>query len=78
MAIYFVSRTGNGSAPTTDPGTSGTWTGAYATYGAAVTAATTAGDSILISDEHYEDLGADTTYTYGADNIKVIVVDHMR
>jgi hypothetical protein len=76
VAIYFVSRTGNGSAPTTDPGTSGTWTGAYATYGAAVTAATTAGDSILISDEHYEDLSTDTTYTYGATNLKIIVVDH--
>jgi hypothetical protein len=76
MAIYFVSRTGNGSAPTTDPGTSGTWTGSYATYGAAVTAATTAGDSILISDEHYENLAADTTYTLGADNLKIIVVDH--
>jgi hypothetical protein len=76
MAVYFVSRTGNGSAPTTDPGTSGTWTGAYATYGAAVTAATTAGDSILISDEHYEDLAADTTYTLGATDLKIIVVDH--
>jgi hypothetical protein len=76
MAVYFVSRTGNGSAPTTDPGTSGTWTGSYATYGAAVTAATTAGDSILISDEHYEDLGADTAYTLGATNLKIIVVDH--
>ena len=76
MPTYFVSRTGNGSAPTTDPGTSGTWTGAYATFGAAVTAATTAGDSILISDEHYEDLSVDTTYTYGATNLKIIVVDH--
>ena len=76
MATYFVSKDGNGSGPTTDPGNSGAWTSAYATYGAAVTAATTAGDIIKISDEHFENLGADTTYTYSATNIKVICVDH--
>ena len=75
MATYFVHSGGSGATPTTDPGTSGTWTGAYATLGAAVTAATTAGDIIKVSDEHLEALSTSTTYTIG-NNISIICVDH--
>jgi len=75
MATYFVKNGGSGASPTTDPGTSGTWTGAYATLGAAVTAATADGDTIKVSDEDVEALSAAVTYTIAAD-INIIVVDH--
>jgi hypothetical protein len=75
MATYFVKNGESGASPTTDPGTSGTWTGAYATLGAAITAATADKDMIKVSDEHVEDLSSDTTYTI-ANNINIICVDH--
>lgn len=76
MATYFVYYGGDGLTPTVDPGTSGVWSGAYSTFAAAVSAATTAGDVIKVSQSHFEDLGADVIYTIGADGLKIICVSH--
>lgn len=69
MATYYV----NSGAGGTNAGTS--WTNAYTAFGSAVTAATSAGDIILVHYLHQEELGVDTTYTFGASNIFIISVD---
>lgn len=68
MTIRYV-YSGAGGA---NDGTS--WTDAYATYGAAITASTGAGDVILVHYTHSENVSADTTYT-AANHIAVISVD---
>ncbi len=50
------------------------WSDAYTTFGAAVTAATTSGDIILVHKTHQEQLAADTTYALAA-NISVVSVN---
>ena len=68
MATYYV-YSGAGGA-----NTGGSWADAYTTFGSAVTAATTNGDIILVHYTHQDTMGADTTYTFGA-NVQVISVD---
>lgn len=68
MAIYYV-RSG---ATGLNNGTS--WTDAYTAFASAVTAATTNGDFIYVAHDHAEDLGADTTYTFGA-HVTVLCVN---
>lgn len=68
MATY---RVYSGAAGAND-GTS--WTDAFTTFAAAVTAANAASDVILVHYTHTEELGADTTYTFLA-NVRVICVD---
>lgn len=68
MATYYVWSGASG----TNAGTS--WTNAYTAFGSAITAATTAGDIILVHKTHQEELAADTTYTLGAD-ILIYCVD---
>lgn len=50
------------------------WTDAYTTYGAAITASTGAGDIIKVHYTHSENVAADTTYT-AANHIAVLSVD---
>lgn len=69
MATYYVWSGATG----TNAGTS--WTNAYTAFGSAVTAATAAGDVILVHYTHQEPtLAADTTYGFGA-NLSVISVN---
>lgn len=68
MATYFVANGGSGSAPTT-------WSGAYGTLAAALAAATTNGDIVVIQYNSVPsadaELSADTTFTISA-NISII------
>jgi hypothetical protein len=68
MATYYV----NSGAEGNDDGAS--WTNAFPTFGAAVTAATTANDVIKVHKAHSEELSADITYTFTA-NVRVFCVD---
>lgn len=69
MATYYVWS----GAAGTNAGTS--WTNAYTAFGSAVTAATAAGDVILVHYTHQEPtLAVDTTYGFGA-NVSVISVN---
>lgn len=70
MPTYRVWTGGDGTAPTSTD-----WTKAYPAFGSGVTAATTAGDIILVHKTHQESLAADATYTFAADNIRVVSVD---
>ena len=70
MTKYYVHNSGDGSAPT-----AGVWATAYATFQAALTAATVDGDEVIVSDQHLESLAADTTFTVAA-NISVLFVQH--
>ena len=67
MAIRYVWSGATGG------GTGADWTNAYTTYGAAVTASTQAGDIIKIHKTHAEALSADTTYTFAARVLSVVV-----
>lgn len=69
MAKYRVWHGGDGTAPTTTD-----WTKAYATFGAAVTAATSPGDVIIVHKAHQEELAVNTTYTF-ANTVSVLTVD---
>jgi hypothetical protein len=69
VTIYYVdSTTGSDS----DDGS--TWALAKATFGAAVTLATSDGDFIYVAHNHSESLSADTTYTFAA-NVRVLCVN---
>ena len=68
MATYYVWSGATG----TNAGTS--WTNAYTAFGSAVTAATAAGDVILVHYTHQEQLAVDTTYTFSA-SVRVISVN---
>ena len=69
MATYYVYS----GAAGTNAGTS--WINAYTAFGSAVTAATTAGDTILVHYTHQEQLTVDAEYVIGADSVKVVSVD---
>ena len=68
MATYYVWSGATG----TNAGTS--WTNAYTAFGSAVTAATAAGDVILVHYTHQENLSATTSYSFG-NNVRVISVN---
>lgn len=70
MATYYVYHGGNNT-------TGADWTNAKTTLAAAVTAATTAGDIILVASDHTGDnaLAADTTYTAGPTLLSIISVN---
>ena len=70
MATYLLWSGGDGTSGTE----AGGWAAAYQTYTAALAGATADGDIIKVHKGHTEELGADTTYTYGA-HISVICVD---
>lgn len=61
-------------AQATGTGSGADWTNAFATFGAALAAATVDGDIIYVASTSVEQLTVDTTYTFAA-NVRVISVD---
>ncbi len=60
MADYYVKVGGDGSAPTTDPGTGGDWSSAFDSIDVALDTAA-AGETIYVSDGHSKALNAAVT-----------------
>lgn len=68
MASYYY------DAQATGTGTGADWTNAFATFAAALAAATTAGDIIYAASDSIEQLTVDTTFTF-ANTVRVLSVD---